>query len=147
MILDSNELKKTWIYFSLFCLECLTFDKTSLASTLKQPDVTCVHTKYGKNDKKNHRPVIISLSLYKVFEKYLYDAIYAFTDSILSKVQCRFRIDFRVVNNKKQTVQKTVWRKYWQFPHISEHVSKMLKKQPKKLHVIALVSSYLTKTN
>ena len=52
MILDLNELKKTWIYFSLFCLECLTFDKTSLASTLKQPDVTCVHTKYGKNDKK-----------------------------------------------------------------------------------------------
>ena len=43
------------------------------------------------HDKNNYRPVSILPSLSKAFEKCLYDQIYAYTDSILSKAQCGFR--------------------------------------------------------
>ena len=66
-------------------------DKSSFPNSLKQAETTPVHKKDDINDKNNYRPVSILPSLSKVFEKYLYDQIYAYTDSILSKAQCGFR--------------------------------------------------------
>ena len=66
-------------------------DKTSFPISLKQAHITPVHKKDDTNDKNNYRPVSILPSLSKAFEKCLYDQIYAYTDSILSKAQCGFR--------------------------------------------------------
>ena len=57
-------------------------DKTYFPNSLKQADITPVY----KKDEINILP-----SLSKAFEKCLYDQIYAYTDSILSKAQCSFR--------------------------------------------------------
>ena len=69
-----------------FCI-----DKASFPNSLKQADITPVHKKNDTNDKNNYRPVSRLPSLSKASEKCLYDQIYAYTDSILSKVQCGFR--------------------------------------------------------
>ena len=66
-------------------------DKTSFPNSLKQADIIPVHKKDDTNDKNNYRPVSLLPSLSKTFEKCLYDQIYAYTDSILSKAQCGFR--------------------------------------------------------
>ena len=63
-------------------------DKASFPNSLKQADITPVHKKNDTNDKNNYRPVSILPSLSKAFKKCLYDQIYAYTDSILSKAQC-----------------------------------------------------------
>ena len=60
-------------------------DKISFPNSLKQADITPVHKKDEKNDKNNYRPVSILPSLSKAFEKFLYDQIYAYTDSIKLK--------------------------------------------------------------
>ena len=65
-------------------------DKTSFPNSLKQAGITPVHKKDDTNDKNNYRPVSILFLLSKAFEKCLYDQIYAYTDSILSKAQCGF---------------------------------------------------------
>ena len=66
-------------------------DKASLPNSLKQADITPVRKKDDTKDKNNYRPVGIFPSLSKAFEKCMYDEIYAYTDSILSKTQCSFR--------------------------------------------------------
>ena len=66
-------------------------DKASFLNSLKQGNITPVHKKDDTNDKKKNRPVSISPSLSKAFEKCLYDQIYDYTDSILFKAQCDFR--------------------------------------------------------
>ena len=66
-------------------------DKASFPNSLKQADITPVHKKDETSDKNNYRPVSILPSFSKAFEKCLYDQIFAYTDSILSKVQCGFR--------------------------------------------------------
>ena len=70
-------------------------DKASFLNSIKQADITPVHKKDDTNDKNNYRPVSILPFLSKVFEKCLYDQIYDYTDSILSKVQCGFRKGYR----------------------------------------------------
>ena len=47
--------------------------------------------KDATNDKSNYRPVCILTFLSRPFEKCLYDQIYGYTDSILSRTQCGFR--------------------------------------------------------
>ena len=66
-------------------------NKTSSPNSSKQADITAVHKKDKTNDKNNYRPVNILPSVYKTFEKCLYDQIYAYTNSNLSKAQCGFR--------------------------------------------------------
>ena len=67
-------------------------DKTSFPNSLKQADITHVDKTDDTNDKNNYRPVSILPSLSKAFENILYDHIYAYTDSILSKAKIGFRI-------------------------------------------------------
>ena len=59
--------------------------------SLKHADITPIHKKNDTNDKNNYRPVSILPFLSKPFKKFLYDQIYVYTDSILSKAQCSFR--------------------------------------------------------
>ena len=45
-------------------------------------------------DKTNYRPISILSVLCKTFERWLYDQIYEYIDTILSKVKCGLRKDF-----------------------------------------------------
>ena len=83
-------------------------DKTSFPNSLKQADITPDHKKDDKNDKNNYRPVSILPSLPKAFEKCLYDQIYAYTDSILSKAQCSFRKGYRTQYSVIVMIEKWV---------------------------------------
>ena len=83
-------------------------DKTCFPNNSKQADITPVHKKDDKNDKSNYRPVSILPSLSKAFEKCLYDQIYAYTDSILSKVQCGFRKGYSSQHSINAMIEK--WR-------------------------------------
>ena len=98
IIFQSNSLKKTWSYFPLFSLECVTFILTKylFLVALKQADITPVYEKDDTNGKNNYRPVSILPFLSKAFEKCLHDQIYACTDSILSKAQCGFRKGYSI---------------------------------------------------
>ena len=61
--------------------------KTSFPNSLKQADIIPIHKIDDTNHKNKYRPV----SMLPSFEKCLYDQIYTYTDSILSKAQCGFR--------------------------------------------------------
>ena len=92
IIFQSKSLKKTSNYFSPLFPKRLTFYwQTSFPNSLKQLDITHVHKNNDTNDRSNYIPVSILPFLSKTFEKCLYDQIYAYTDSILSKSQCSFR--------------------------------------------------------
>ena len=83
-------------------------DKTSFPNSLRLADITPVHKKDDTNDKSNYRPVSIIPFLSKSFDKCLYDQIYAYTDSILSKAQCGFR---KVHSTQYSTIAMTEkWR-------------------------------------
>ena len=58
---------------------------------LKLADVTLVYKKKSKNLKDNYKPVRILSNISKIYERYLYDQIEVFFDSILSKYQYGFR--------------------------------------------------------
>ena len=79
-----NLIKENIELFSSVLSRMFNFyiDKISFPNSLKQADITPVHKKDEKNDKNNYRPVSILPSLSKTFEKFLYDQIYAYTDSI-----------------------------------------------------------------
>ena len=83
-------------------------DKTSFSNSIKQADITPVHKKDDTNDKNNYRPVSILPSLSMAFEKCLYDQIYAYTDSILSKAQCGFKKGFSTQHSVIAMIEK--WR-------------------------------------
>ena len=65
--------------------------KPPFPSSLNQADIAPANKKDDTDDKNNCRRVSILPSLSKAFEKCLYDQIYAYIDSILSKAQCGFR--------------------------------------------------------
>ena len=56
----------------------------------KLADVTPVYKNKSKNSKDDYRPVSILSNISKIYERYLYDRIQVFFDSILSKYQCGF---------------------------------------------------------
>ena len=61
---------------------------------LKLADVTPVFKKDNRSDKFNYRPVSILPNLSKIFERFMYDQMYPYFESILSKFQCGFRKGF-----------------------------------------------------
>ena len=73
------------IFFILFQQKIYDCIFQSKLFQLKQADITPVHKKNDTNDKHSYRPVIILPCLSQAFEKCLYDQIYVYTDSILSK--------------------------------------------------------------
>ena len=67
-------------------------DKESFPNSFKQAGISpVVPEKDDTNDKNNYRPVNILPSLFKAFEKCLYDQICVYIDSIPFKAQCGFR--------------------------------------------------------
>ena len=89
-------LKQNSHYFAdYFCgniNQCIS--KSIFPPDLKLADVTPVYKKKSKNLKVNFRPVNILSNTSKIYERWLYDPIQVFFDSILSKYQCEFRKDY-----------------------------------------------------
>ena len=60
-------------------------------SNLKNDDITPVFRKKDRENVENYRPVSILPILSKVYERCMYDQMYADLNKILSKWQCGFR--------------------------------------------------------
>ena len=82
-------------------------DKASFPNSLKQADITLVHKKMTQMIKTIIVSILLSMS--KAFEKCLYDQIYAYTDSILSKAQCGFRKGYSTQYSIIAMIEK--WRR------------------------------------
>ena len=50
--------------------------------------------KINKTDKENYRPISILPNLSKVYERLMYNQIYPYFDTLLSKFQCGFQKGF-----------------------------------------------------
>ena len=68
-----------------------------------------IYKKDDPFDKTNYRPISILPVLSKPFERCLYDQIYEYIDTILSKVQCGFRKGFSTQYSLIAMIEK--WRK------------------------------------
>ena len=58
---------------------------------MKYADATPIHKKDDKTDKTNYRPISILPNQSSVYERLMYNQIYPFFDSVLSKFHCGFR--------------------------------------------------------
>ena len=67
-----------------------TIKTSNFPSFLKLAD-TPLHKKGRKDNKENYRPVSISPTLSKIFERILFEQISGFFDNFLSEKQCGFR--------------------------------------------------------
>ena len=67
-------------YLSTFCEVCW--------------HVILIHKKDDKTDKENYRPISILPNLSKVYERLMYNQIYPYFDTLISKFQCGFRKGF-----------------------------------------------------
>ena len=76
---------------------------------MKYADVTLVHKKDDKTSKENYRPISILPHLSKVYERLRYNQIYAYFETLLSKLQCGFRKGFNIQHCLLATIKK--WRK------------------------------------
>ena len=68
--------------------------KADFPSSLKLADITPAHKKDERTIKNNYRPVSILPSISKIFERNMYDQIYAYIDNHLSPYLCGFRKGF-----------------------------------------------------
>ena len=82
-------LKQNSDYFAEYFYENINqcVSKSIFPSDLKLADVTPVYKKKSKNSKDNYRPVSILSNISKIYERYIYDQIQLFFDSLLSKYQ------------------------------------------------------------
>ena len=58
---------------------------------MKYADITLAFKKKDRENVENYRPVSILPVLSKVYERCMYDQMYAYLNKILSKWQCGFR--------------------------------------------------------
>ena len=63
-------------------------------SCLKSADVTSLHKKGRQDAKQNYRPVSISPTLSKIYEKSMFKKLSSFFEDVFSKHQCGFRKSF-----------------------------------------------------
>ena len=86
-------IKENKFTFSKILSEMFNFDidNKTFANGLKKADIKPVYKKDDRFDKTNYRPISILPASSKDFERCLYDQIYEYIDTILSKVQCDFR--------------------------------------------------------
>ena len=68
-----------------------TIKTSNFPSCLKLADITPLHKKGRKDNKYNYRPVSISPTLSKIFERILFEQISGFFDNFPSEKQCGFR--------------------------------------------------------
>ena len=86
-------IKENKFIFSKVLSEIFNFyiDNNTFPNGLKKADIIPVYKKDDPFDKTNYRPISILPVLSKPFERCLYDQIYIYIYTILSKVQCGFR--------------------------------------------------------
>ena len=89
-------IKENKFTFSKILSEMFNFyiGNNTFPNGLKKADIKPVYKKDDPFDKTNYRPISILPVLSKAFERCLYDQIYEYIDTILSKVQCGFREGF-----------------------------------------------------
>ena len=58
---------------------------------LKAADILSTHKKKDKSDIENYHPSSIVPTLYKIYERGIYEQMYKYLDQILSKYKCGFR--------------------------------------------------------
>ena len=84
-------------------------DNNIFANGLKKAEgLKRVYKKDGPFDKTNYRPISILPILSKPFERCLYDQIYEYFDTVLSKIQCGFRKGFGTQYSLIAMIEK--WR-------------------------------------
>ena len=84
-------------------------DNNTFRNGLKKADIKPVYKKDDSFDKTNYRSISILPALSKAFGRCLYDQIYEYIDTILSKVQCGFRKGFSTQYSLIAMIEK--WRK------------------------------------
>ena len=111
MISQSELQKKTNPLFSKVLSEIFNFyiDNNSFPNGLKKADIKLVYKKDDPVGKTKYRPISILPILSKPFQRCLYDQIYEYIDTVLSKVQCGFRKSFSTQYSLIAMIEK--WRK------------------------------------
>ena len=109
--IPTNILKQNSDYFAEYFYENINqcVSKSIFPSDLKLADVTPVYKKKSKNSKDNYRPVSILSNISKTYERYIYDQIQLFFDSLLSKYLCGFRRGYNAQHCVITLIEK--WRK------------------------------------
>ena len=104
-------IKENKFIFSKVLSEIFNFhiDSNTFPNGLKKADIIPIYKKDDPFDKTNYRPISILPVLSKPFERCLYDQIYEYIDTILSKVQCGFRKGFSTQYSLIAMIEK--WRK------------------------------------
>ena len=91
-IIKENKFTFSKVLFEIFFN--FYIDNNTFPNGLKKADIKPVYKKDDLFDKTNYRPISILPVLSKPFERCLYDQIYEYFDTVLSKVQCGFRKSF-----------------------------------------------------
>ena len=104
-------IKENKFIFSKVLSEIFNFyiNNNTFFNGLKKADINPIYKKDDPFDKNNYRPISILPVLSKPFERCLYDQIYEYIDTVLSKAQCGFRIDFSTQYSLIAMIEK--WRK------------------------------------
>ena len=84
-------------------LSCATFP-----TSIKYTDVIPIHKKDDKTHKENYRPISILHNLSKIYERLMYNQIYPYFDTLLSKFQCGFQKGFNAQHCLLAMIKK--WR-------------------------------------
>ena len=78
---------------------------------LKLDDVTPVYKSKSEYFKDNYRPLSILSNISKIYERYLYDQIQVFFNSIVSKYQWRFQPGYNAQHNALISNLIEKWKK------------------------------------
>ena len=86
-------IREKKITFSKILYQMFNFyiDNNTFPNRVEKGDIKSIYNKDDPLDRTNYRPISILPVLSKTFERCLYDQIYEYIDTILSKVQCGFR--------------------------------------------------------
>ena len=94
--IPSKVIKSNSDIFSYFLFNNFnrSITSSSFPDKLKLADISPIHKKDDKSEKKNYRPVSILPTVSKIFEKIMYYQIYEYFENKFSKYQCGFRKHF-----------------------------------------------------
>ena len=93
----------------MFCINCLTIQKSDFPQNLKLADITPVYKKNDPLDKTNYRPISIFPVVSKIFERIMQKQINDFIFSFLSSYLCGYRKGFNTQHALLTLVEN--WRK------------------------------------
>ena len=107
----TKTLKQNSDYFAKYFYENINrfITKSIFPLDLKLADVTPVYKKKSKNSKDDYGPISILSNISKIYERYIYDQIQHFFDSLWSKYQCGFRKGYNAQHCLISLIEK--WEK------------------------------------